>query len=65
VQIDGLKELRDDLIKIAKLAEKEKDFKIAKEIWAQCVGLSSQLFQAGIEGERDNVKKFTALENKY
>ena len=64
-QVDLPKKEQSGLIKIAKIAEKEKDFRMAKEIWGQCASLSSQLCNIGLLEESENVKKFSDLEKKY
>jgi len=65
LQIDATRELRAEIDKIARQAEKEKEFTLAMEIWEHCEELSSQLFTAGLLEESENVKKFSALKSIY
>ncbi len=63
--IDALKDMQEDLMKKAKKAEKEKNWKGAAELYAECKDISSNLFKAGLMEEAERVKEFTALETKF
>ncbi len=63
--IDALKEMQEDLMKKAKKAEKDKNWKGAADLYAECKDISSNLFKAGLMEEAERVKEFTALEQKY